>query len=38
VILSTDLGYLENGQTILERAETTSKMLYGLIQSTKRRK
>jgi four helix bundle protein len=38
VILSTDLGYLANGQTILERAETVSKMLYGLIQSTKRRK
>jgi four helix bundle protein len=38
VILSTDLGYLENGQTMLEDAETVSKMLYGLIQSTKRRK
>jgi four helix bundle protein len=38
VILSTDLGYLENGKTMLEGAETVSRMLYGPIQSTKRRK
>ena len=37
VILSTDLGYITNGQPMLDDAETVSRMLHGLIQSTNRR-
>jgi four helix bundle protein len=37
-ILSADLGYISDAGGLQEDAETVSKMLYGLIQSTRRRK
>jgi four helix bundle protein len=37
IILSGELGYLDNVDTLIQQLDEISKMLYGLIESIKRR-